>query len=89
MAVALDIREMDIALIRVQPVALQALGLGNPKARQKHEAHSGERDRVHAVPLGDAQATLLFLPGELTHAFGRVGVDDVAPRGVREEALQC
>jgi hypothetical protein len=43
-----------IALIRVQPVALQALGLGNPKARQKHEVNGGKRDWVLAVPLGDA-----------------------------------
>jgi hypothetical protein len=48
------------------------LGLGNPKARQKHEVNGGKRDWVLAVPLGDArrlaklldrgdaQATLLF-----------------------------
>ena len=92
---------MDIPPICVQPVALHALSLGNPKARQKHEAHGGERDRVHTVLFGDsyrlaelfdladAQAALFFLPSELTHALGRVERDDVEPRGVREEALQC
>jgi hypothetical protein len=58
--------------------------LGNPKARQKHEVNGGKRDWVLAVPfgdarrlaklldLGDARATLLFLPGEFTHALCRV-----------------
>jgi hypothetical protein len=63
-----------IALIRVQPVALQALGLGNPKARQKHEVNGGKRDWVLAVPLGDARrlAKLLDRGAQATLLFRRV-----------------
>src|SRR5208282_800647 len=38
--------------------------------------------------LGDTQATILLLSGQLTHALSRVRGDDVEPRGVRKEALQ-
>jgi hypothetical protein len=65
---------LPFALIRVQPVALQALGLGNPKARQKHEVNGGKRDWVLAVPLGDARrlAKLLDRGAQATLLFRRV-----------------
>jgi hypothetical protein len=88
LAVAFCIGEMDVAVIRVQPVSLQPLGLGNPKTCQKHEAHGGQRDRVLTIPfadvyrlpelsdLGDAQTALLLFSSQLAYAAGRIGGDN-------------
>src|SRR5271170_6120553 len=53
--VALRVGKMDVGLIGVQPVALEALGFRDPKARQEHETYDCKGDWTLAARLSGTQ----------------------------------
>src|SRR5579864_5119246 len=100
LSVALGIRKMDIALIGMQPGALQPLRFGDPKSRQENEAHGcqgngtftaffgGPHGFSEPLDLDDTQASLLLFAGWFADLHRGVGLDHVEQLGMRQKALQ-